>query len=699
MRVRSKHRCRVLFAVYGRRAGAGSSPLLSIPNGRSRGPAGSGTGLSDVESSPPNGCSRGCRATEPSRSSAPNLHQRSHSRTYRFNNLNRCQCPDNASQPEPVLMPGNVSQAGLLSTLDNVTRSEWWLTRKDLSRIRKTNTDDARCVSWILRNITDPEALDAAIRLAGEIRWFDDEVNVNPPYDLIVSTFEACFDSTRTLYPGSRDRAYYSGQAMMWIHTLAECKSEEFASTFPLPNTKYTTPAPDPDLEHLLQANYRAWDASAYTEELLKVNPGHTFPHLQLISNLLLHYSWANRTKLDYRYLLPRVSMTDETKTTIPLNVALNRLLVWCTFLGSPVEEEVLKVQNKSYNISCFCSSSCSLLFTSDRIEPILYQLSQGIHSAINGTRIQQGFIAHLLDDLIRLENRPVRLTEVAYEWCSVIYANRQSLRDWERPLLVCLEIGFRHLDFQLQYVEAILTHTEHHRGLVDVVFQSQESEVIADLLHAWAKGSIFHEPARTLLGFCAGHLVGLHDLVPFSPRLRRLVIRSVRVIGYKGFEGVGAERLIGLLNHLDATVEDVDIHPQWVELLLEIVQTSEGAQRLSHRYWELLVELEILLPVWMRGEIAYNPQTMSYLIEAQEWSKLEYWMGIVWIVWPPGSGGITEEDLDHSMLLLCRRRLGAVQKLEQWMERWGERSYNSIPESFKRICKQAQEAAQQDAL
>jgi hypothetical protein len=47
-------------------------------------------------------------------------------------------------------------------------------------------------------------------------------------------------------------------------------------------------------------------------------------------------------------------------ETTIPLNATLNRLLVWCTFLGSPVEEEALKVQDKSYDISCFCSSSCS---------------------------------------------------------------------------------------------------------------------------------------------------------------------------------------------------------------------------------------------------------------------------------------------------------------------------------------------------
>ena len=34
--------------------------------------------------------------------------------------------------------------------------------------------------------------------------------------------------------------------------------------------------------------------------------------------------------------------------------------------------------------------------------------------------------------------------------------------------------------------VKAVIAHTKHHRGLVGVVFKSQESEVIAGLLHAW---------------------------------------------------------------------------------------------------------------------------------------------------------------------------------------------------------------------
>jgi len=234
------------------------------------------------------------------------------------------------------------------------------MTPKDLAIIRRTNADDVRCVSWILINITDPEALDAAIRLAGTVRWFDDGIDVDPPYNLIVSTFEACFDPTRRVYPGSRDRAYYSGRAMMWIRTLATCKSEELGRTFPLSDTKYVAPGLDHDLEHLLQVTYAAWSSDLCTLQLLATNPEHTPSHLQWISNVLLHLTWANRTPFGYEFFLDHISRTHETKITFPLNAVLNRLLVWCIFLDSPVEEEALKIQDKSYDISSFCPSHCS---------------------------------------------------------------------------------------------------------------------------------------------------------------------------------------------------------------------------------------------------------------------------------------------------------------------------------------------------
>ena len=236
-----------------------------------------------------------------------------------------------------------------------VHQSEPWMKPMDFAVAHRTNADDVRCVSWILINITDPEALDAAIRLAGTIRWFDDGINVDPPYDLIVSTFNACFDPTKKVYPGSRDRAYYSGRAMMWIRTLAMCKSEEFGNAFPLPSTEYMALGLDPDLEHLLQV-----DCAASSEVcillLLATKPEHTPSHLQWTFNVLLHLTWANRTTMDYEFLLDYVSK-HRTRTSLPLNATLDRFLVWCIFLGSPVEKEALKIQDKSYDIPSFCPS------------------------------------------------------------------------------------------------------------------------------------------------------------------------------------------------------------------------------------------------------------------------------------------------------------------------------------------------------
>jgi len=257
---------------------------------------------------------------------------------------------------ESVPIPDNPSRSQSPSALGIVPQPEPWLKPKELDIIRRTNASDARCLSWILRNITDPEALDVALPVAGEIRWFHDGVDVDLPYDVIVSTFESCFDSTGRLHPGSRDRAYYSGRAMAWIRTLAMCKSEEFATTFLPPAQEYTTPVHDPDLEHLLYAICGSWAPNYYIEWLLRIDPSHTHPHSQWVSDLLLHHSWANRTKLNYEDLLDCFPGTHETETTIPLplNTTLNRFLVLCTFLGSPVEEEVLMIRNKSYGISYF---------------------------------------------------------------------------------------------------------------------------------------------------------------------------------------------------------------------------------------------------------------------------------------------------------------------------------------------------------
>ena len=240
-----------------------------------------------------------------------------------------------------------------ISLSDVETREhQLWLEPEEFTIILTTNTNDTRCVSWIIRNITDPEALDAAIRLAGTIRWFDGP-EVDVPYDSIVSMFEGCFDPSGRLYPGSRDRAYYSGRAMVWIRGLAACISKQFASRFPLSSTDRQGTGLDSDLRHLLRAN-RPVPLADWNPELLKIEPEHTPSHTQWVSDAALHYCWAYRSDVDNEDAPRWGPNVRETKVTIPLNETLNRLLVWCIYFGSPPVEEALVVQNKSYDTSRF---------------------------------------------------------------------------------------------------------------------------------------------------------------------------------------------------------------------------------------------------------------------------------------------------------------------------------------------------------
>ena len=287
-----------------------------------------------------------------------------------------------------------------------------------------------------------------------------------------------------------------------------------------------------------------------------------------------------------------------------------------------------------------------------------------------------------------------------AYEWCSAIYENREGFRDWESLLLVCLELGFRHLDAQRPPTNIRLTHTEHHRGLVGVVFKGQNSEAIGDFLHAWTMDDDLPAPAGEMVGICGGHLVALHNLVPFSPRLRQLVIRFAERAGYKGFEGAGVEKLVELLDHLRIAVEEMDMTYRWASLLLDVIRSSEGPQRLSHWYWEFLVELAVSGFWRLKFGDTDALKIAKSLIDAREWDKLECWIGTVWT--DSESAGITEEDLEHSTLLLLRQRPSATQRLERWIEQWCRWSFTSprhFPELLRRILMQAHEIAQrQDA-
>lgn len=265
-----------------------------------------------------------------------------------------------------------------------------------------------------------------------------------------------------------------------------------------------------------------------------------------------------------------------------------------------------------------------------------------------------------MLLDLSKWEQRSSCLTAAAYEWCSTICENYSSLADGKTLLSLSLEIGFRRLDPKHPQSLTKLTHMEYHQFMVDTVFESQDDEVIADLLHVWTSHNDSNEPPP-LLNLYAKYLIRLR---PFSQRLRRLVIRAIGLIGYRGFERVGVEEFFKLLDLLQATVEDMDDKGGWAMLLLDTVQSSEGIQYLSHPYWELLAELSVSESRRLEG-VALRLRVVESLESNLEWDKLEAWMGIVWMVWPPETASTIEKVRDV-MLLLFRQRSGAIQKLER---------------------------------
>ena len=246
-----------------------------------------------------------------------------------------------------------------------------WLAQGRPTTIEKTNTQDIRCVSWILRSITDPESLDAAIRLAGTIRWFEDRIDLKPPYDIIISTLYTCLDSTGTVYPGLSDRAYYSARAILWIHIRAMCKAERLAyGSLPPPRISkresYNVGLKSLLGMHDLILCNDTWESilrNIVRDSSFSVSrvfaEDNTPEHMRWASNALLHvcqsqYKAARALDCISHCIQDVAGVVEVPWNDIPLDATLNILLVWSIYLDCPVEEETLKIQDKTYVISHF---------------------------------------------------------------------------------------------------------------------------------------------------------------------------------------------------------------------------------------------------------------------------------------------------------------------------------------------------------
>jgi hypothetical protein len=230
---------------------------------------------------------------------------------------------------------------------------------RDIANLRKWNGNNARCVCWTIRNITDPEAIDSAIRLAGTIRWFDGDVDVDPPFEFIVSIFKACFDSARKLYPGMSDRAYFSGRAILRINKAAALRSQEFASKYSISTQPgyghYRTGGVSKDLAHVLR-----WFSPIPFSILAPLNPsslGSTLTHSMWISNLLVDIA-----RTDFKFHLHITLSTAKDITPLGHAIDANTILSRFISLGGSVEEETFWADDKSYAVAPSLSFSAQLI-------------------------------------------------------------------------------------------------------------------------------------------------------------------------------------------------------------------------------------------------------------------------------------------------------------------------------------------------
>ena len=202
--------------------------------------------------------------------------------------------------------------------------------------IRRQNTNDASCVCLALQSITEPNAIKLAIGVARTIWWFDGDSNHNPQFDVIISTFNACFDSTKQLYPGMRDQAYFLAQAILQINMRVRVRSQDRASKYPIPEVSTNSfKLSDPNLLHPIWMLEHNWNASRPTL-CFPNGETNTSNYLLWLLNLFVDLTRVGKNLILQSYRSYLTIAGSNHRGTIT-----NILLMWYIFLGGHIEETV----------------------------------------------------------------------------------------------------------------------------------------------------------------------------------------------------------------------------------------------------------------------------------------------------------------------------------------------------------------------
>ena len=275
--------------------------------------------------------------------------------------------------------------------------------------------------------------------------------------------------------------------------------------------------------------------------------------------------------------------------------------------------------------------------------------------------------------DLVRLDGSSCRTPRGPLKDLALDYAHLLS---------TTLEIGFRLAVPDRDQPALHLDHTPHHGWVFETAFSSYDDEVIADAVCAWTA-----DGESTPLGsFVHYFSKRVEREAPFSWRLRWVSIRAIERIWPSELKASVLET-VRLLDRLVVEVDDMVKRRKWGRLLVDVICSPAGPEILSPHYWRLLDELVLdgkfnLFFGHRCGKV------MKSLDEAEDWEKLEVWMGVAWrsLLSPDPE---LAEDARSMTLKLLSRRPPALPRFESlcgvgasWMDQGDE---------LRQICDQAQ--------
>ena len=313
-------------------------------------------------------------------------------------------------------------------------------------------------------------------------------------------------------------------------------------------------------------------------------------------------------------------------------------------------------------------------------------------------------YLRQLLDFLATWESLPWVFAGMAYDWCSAISEKLRELNQGKAALenrlsphnpgsshpqdeiadkyaallLRAIEIGFRR--FNLYASSA--SHTPHHYWMFDIIFSSDNDEVIESAVYAW----VVDRTQETIGSYARRFSRRVEKAIPFSDGLRRAITRVVEDCEptMDGSE-LDISRLLNLLN-LD--VGNVVKGDKWLRILVGVIRSPMGRETLSLHNWCLLGELAFAESADRLFELGDVDMEVSGLLQdCEDWEKLEVWTLVIWSSFKLEPEERIE-DIKRMTLRLLLQRPSALQRFKSLYER---EEWIHHGDQLWEICDQAQ--------